>query len=206
MGIDRTNPNNPWSQNLLLGLFYRLGDGLGGPALGTYLYCWIQMTLEAWVLSKIIAYLSDRTGAGKWAYLLIALLALPVFPIYAFMMGKDSSYALAMLWMVFLLIRAAAEREAFWKEKRNVIRLAVLPALLGLLRNFGGVIPLVIFAVLALAHLKKAGIAPAAAGAVLLAVLTVAVPRLAGIPAGEIKEEMSMPLQTVAYYVQGRGI
>ena len=185
LGIDRTNPNNPWFQNLLLGLFYRLGDGLGVPALGTYLYCWIQMVLEAWVLSKIIAYLSDRTGAGKRAYLLIALLALPVFPIYAFMMGKDSSYALAMLGMVFLLIRAATESKAFWKEKKNVLWLAVLPALMGLLRNYGGVIPLIVFIPLVLMKMKKAGILPAAGSALLLLILTVAVPKIAGIPDGE---------------------
>ena len=80
--------------------------------------------------------------------------------------------------------------------------LAALPAILGLLRNFGGAIPLVVFMVLALIKLKKAGILPAAASAVLLLVFTLAVPKLAGIPDGQIREQMSMPLQTVAYYAQ----
>ena len=202
LGIDRTNPNNPWFQNLLMGLVYRAGSAVGVPALGTYLYGWVQMVAEAWVIGKITAYLSDRCGAGKWAYALIALFALPVFPIYAFMMGKDSSYALVMLCMVYLLLRAGTEGESFWKEKKNVWLLAVLPALLGLLRNAGGIIPMAVVAVLALMKMKKKGILPAAAGVVLLIALTIGVPRIAGIPEGEMTEEMSMPLQTVAYYAQ----
>jgi len=202
LGLDRSNVNNPWFQNLLLGGFYSAGKAVGEPALGTYVYCWLQMVLEAWVLGKVIAYLSDRAGAGKWAYLLIPLFALPVFPIYAFMMGKDSSYALALLGMVYLLIRAAVEREGFWALRRNRVMLLVLPAVLGLLRNMGGVVPLLVFVVLVLQARRRAGILPAAAGAVLLAVMTVLVPRIAGVPEGEIRESMSMPLQTVAYYAQ----
>lgn len=202
LGIDRSEVNNPWFQNLLMGAFYKAGEGIGAPALGTYLYCWGQMLLEAWVLSRVIGWLAEHIGAGKWAYLLILFFALPVFPIYAFMMGKDSSYALAMLWMVFLLVRWAVEREAFEAKKGNIAWLTALPVILGLLRNLGGVIPLIVFAVLALMKLKKAGILPALLSALLLFVFTFAVPKLAGIPDGQIREQMSMPLQTVGYYVQ----
>ena len=201
-GLDRSNPNNPWFQNLMLGLFYQAGDAAGIPELGPCVYCWIQMILEAWLLSRVIAYLSDRAGAGKWAYLLVALFALPVFPIYAFMMGKDSSYALVLLGMVYLLIRAAVEGDSFWALRRNRVLLAVLPAALGMLRNLGGVIPLAVFAVLALVKLKRKGVLPAAFSALLLAVFTLLVPRIAGVPAGEIREHMSMPLQTAAYYAE----
>ena len=202
LGIDRSEVNNPWFQNLIMGLFYRAGETAGDPALGTYLYCWMQMLLEAWLLSQAVTWLSDSSGAGRRAYLLVLFFALPVFPIYAFMMGKDSSYGLALLWMVFLLVRAAVEQEAFWTDRPNRIRLIVLPAVLNLLRNFGGVIPLAVFAVLVLMKRKKAGVLPAAVSAALLLFFTVALPKLAGIPDGQIREQMSMPLQTVGYYVQ----
>ena len=202
LGIDRTNPNNPWFQNLLMGLVYRFGQAVGVPGLGTYLFCWGQMVTEAWLLGKVIALLWEKTRAGKSAGLLVILFALPVFPIYAFMMGKDSGYALGMLGMVYLLLKSALEGGAFWREKKNIVWLAVLPAVLGLLRNMGGVIPLLVFMVLALMKMKKAGMLPAAGSALLLLILTVAVPKLAGIPEGEMKETMSMPLQTVGYYVQ----
>ncbi len=202
LGIDRSNVNNPWFQNLFMGVFYRAGEFIGVPALGTYLYCWLQMLLEIWLLSRVISYLAEKTAAGKRAYLLIALFALPVFPIYAFMMGKDSSYALALLAMIFLLIRAAAERKSFWAQPRNRIWLAVLPAVLGILRNMGGTIPVLVFGVLIVRARGRKGVLPAAGSALLLAVLTVIVPQLAGIPKGEIREQMSMPLQTVGYYVQ----
>ena len=44
-----------------------------------------------------------------------------------------------------------------------------------------------------LGKLKKAGILPAAASAVLLLVFTVAVPKLAGIPDGQIRELLPAP-------------
>ena len=203
LGIDRSNVNNPWFQNLLMGLFYSFGAQAGVPALGVYLYCWIQMTMEAWLAGKTIAYLSDRAGAGKWAYLLIPLYGLlPVFPIYAFMMGKDSNFALVLMGTVYLLIRAAVEGREFWDRPRNTWTLAMMPAAAGLLRNHAGVIPLAIIAVLILKNRKKAGLLPAGAAALALLTLTVLIPRAAGIPAGEIKEDMSIPLQTTAFYVQ----
>ncbi len=205
LNLDRSNVNNPWFQNLWMGLFFQAGNLLGLPKLGIYLYCWLQMILEAWLLGKVIAYLWDRTGAGKAAGALVPFFALlPVFPIYAFMMGKDSGFALALLAMVYLLIRAAEEGDDFWEDRRSRRILAALPAVLGLQRNFGGVIPLGVFIILVLKARKKKGL-PAAGGAALaLLAATVLIPRLAGIPPAEIKEEMSIPLQTAAFYVQER--
>ena len=202
LGLDRSNVNNPYFQNILFGSFYPLGQGLGLPAFGICLYCWLQMILEAVLLGHVIAYLADR-WAGKYAYILVIFYGLlPVFPIYAFMMGKDSNLALAMLWMVYLLLRSSGEREAFWSRKRNVVCIAVLPVILSLLRNFAGWVPLIISAVLLLKWRGKAGILPAALSAAALIMVSLVIPRLAGIPAAEIKEEMSIPLQAAAYYVQ----
>jgi len=201
-GLNRSNVNNPWFQNILFGSFYSLGQGLGIPVFGVCLYCWLQMILEAVLLGHVIAYLSDK-WAGKAAYILAAFYGLiPVFPLYAFMMGKDSNLAIGILWFVFLLLRSAGEREEFWGQKRNIVWIAVTPAILSLLRNFAGWIPLMISIILLLKRRKKAGILPAALSSVTLVIVSIAIPRIAGIPSAEIKEEMSMPLQTAAYYVQ----
>lgn len=201
-GLDRSNVNNPYFQNILFGSFYSLGKGLGIPQFGVCLYCWLQMILEAILLGHIIAYLSDR-WAGKAAYILAAFYGLiPVFPLYAFMMGKDSNMAIGILWFVYLLLRSAGEREAFWGQKRNIILIAMTPAALSLLRNFAGWIPLIIAIVLLLIWRKKDGILPSAISAAALVIVSIAIPRIAGIPPAEIKEEMSVPLQTAAYYVQ----
>lgn len=201
LNLNRSNVNNPWFQNLLMGVFYRIGDLTGIPPLGVYLYCCGQMVLEAWILSRLIPYLAERAGAGKGAYFLIPLYGLlPVFPIYAVMMGKDSNFGVALLAAVYLLIRAATEREAFWSRPRNYWILAALPAVLGLLRNHGGWIPLAVFAVLVLKAKKKAGILPAAVSALAVVSAAVLIPAAAGIPAGEMKEEMSIPLQSTACY------
>ena len=202
LGLDRSNVNNPYFQNLLFGSFYSIGQGLGFPALGICIYCWLQMILEAILMGHIVAYLSDR-WAGKAAYGLIAFYGLlPVFPIYAFMMGKDSNIAIGILWFVFLLLRSAGEREGFWSRKSNVAGIAAMPAVLSLLRNFAGWVPLIIVVVLLLRWRKKAGIIPAVISAAVMIFVSMIVPRIAGIPAAEIKEEMCMPLQTAAYYVQ----
>ena len=202
LNFDRSNINNPYFQNILFGSFYSLGNSLGIPQFGVCLYCWLQMILEAILLGHVIAYLSDK-WAGKAAYILVAFYGLiPVFPLYAFMMGKDSNLAIGILWFVYLLLRSAGEREEFWGQKRNIVWIAVTPAILSLLRNFAGWIPLIITIVLLLVWRKKAGILPAALSAAALVIVSIVIPRIAGIPSAEIKEEMSMPLQTAAYYVQ----
>ena len=40
LNLDRSNVNNPWFQNLWMGLFFQAGNLLGLPKLGIYLYCW----------------------------------------------------------------------------------------------------------------------------------------------------------------------
>ena len=201
-GLDRSNVNNPYFQNILFGSFYSLGQGLGIPEFGVCLYCWLQMILEAILLGHVIGYLSDK-WVGKAAYILVAFYALiPVFPLYAFMMGKDSNMAIGILWFVYLLLKSAGDREEFWAQKSNRIWIAVTPAILSLLRNFAGWIPLIIAIVLLLKWRKKAGILLACISAALLVIVSIAIPRIAGIPSAEIKEEMPMPLQTAAYYVQ----
>ena len=201
-GLDRSNVNNPYFQNILFGSFYSLGKGLGIPEFGVCLYCWLQMALEAILLGHVIAYIYDK-WAGKAAYILVAFYALiPVFPLYAFMMGKDSNLAIGILWFIYLLLKSAGDREEFWAKKSNRVWVAITPAILSLLRNFAGWIPLIIAIVLLLIWRKKEGILPACLSAALLVIVSIAIPRIAGIPSAEIKEEMSMPLQTAAYYVQ----
>lgn len=201
-GLDRSNVNNPYFQNILFGSFYSLGQGLGIPEFGVCLYCWLQMILEAILLGHVIGYLSDK-WVGKAACILVGFYALiPVFPLYAFMMGKDSNMAIGILWFVYLLLKSAGDREEFWAQKSNRIWIAVTPAILSLLRNFAGWIPLIIAIVLLLKWRKKAGILLVAISAALLVIVSIVIPRIAGIPSAEIKEEMAMPLQTAAYYVQ----
>ncbi len=202
LNLNRSNVNNPWFQNLLAGVFYEIGNWFGFPTAGITLYCVLQAALEAWLLGKMITFLAERTGAGKGAYLLIPFFGLlPVFPIYVFTMAKDSNLAVAMLGTIYLLTRAAVEGEAFWAQKRNRVWMTILPAVLGLLRNYAGIIPLAIIIVLLLKARRKAGILPAALAALGLAAVTFFIPRLAGIPPSEVREEMSIPLQTTAVYV-----
>lgn len=202
MNIDRSNVNNPWFQNLLMGLFYRAGDLINLPDLGIYLYCWIQMLLEAWVLSRIIAFLTEKIHFKKAACILVPFYAfLPVFPIYAFSMGKDSNFAIAMLFTIDLLIRATNKSQEFWAKASNCWTLAMMPSVLGLLRNNAGWIPLGMIFFLIIKTKKLTGLLPAVSSLLAFVISTIFLPGVIGIPDGEIKEIMSIPLQCTAHYI-----
>ena len=66
LNLDRSNVNNPWFQNLWMGLFFQAGNLLGLPKLGIYLASWTKEPRSAGERRSGISAISRRArGSGR---------------------------------------------------------------------------------------------------------------------------------------------
>ena len=208
LDLDRSNPNNPYFQNYLMGLTYEAGRLLGNANMAVFAYCLVQMLLTALLLSRFAVRITERTG-GKAAAAVPALALyclLPAFPMYSFTFCKDSNFALAVLYLVYLSYEALEDPGEYFRRTGNIVRFSIAVLLVSVLRNHTWVIASAAFAGVALfAARNRRVIAAAAATCLCAAFLSVGLPAAAGIEKTETKESLSLPLQTTAYYVLSHG-
>lgn len=218
VGVEPFSNGNPVFQTGLIEIFRLLGllfhGGVATVASGdtaVALYCLVQAVLMAWLLAAVLKAL-HRAGTPQWLLLLgfFFYAFCPIFPIYAFCVGKDTNFAMAVLWLSVLVwqqLRASATSTPW-----QTVWLCLAAALCALLRNAGIALAGVTMAVFLCKHLlprtrkarPKSWVAPLAALATLLcvygAVHVLALPRLQALPTPET-ENYSLPLQQVARVV-----
>ena len=192
---------NPICQTGLVALFRRIGEALGGGAdLAVALYCMLQSVLMAWLLGSLIREMI-QSAAPRWlvciSFLFYALC--PIFPVFAFCVGKDTNFAMAVLFLALEAWRAVHT------ERRSPLRIACLSiaaVCCVLLRNPGIYLALLTLALLLVWGLRhKRWHAPlcglVCAGAVFAALHLAILPLFDIAPMPET-EEYSIPLQQVA--------
>lgn len=209
---------NPVLQTGLIGLCVGIGDWLGGPDIAVALYCGVQAVLMAWLLGALLDEMA-RSAAPRWlVWGSLAFYALcPVFPVFAFCMGKDTNFAMAVLFLSLEVWRALRLPEGARTGVWGAVRLCVAAMLCALLRNPGVYLALLTLALLLiwrLMRVRRAGgkgarglwAAPACAIAAVLcaygAVHLLVIPGLAIAPMPET-ENYSIPLQQVARVAAG---
>lgn len=197
---------NPLFQTGLVWLFMSLGKGIFQSAdAAVALYVFTQALLMAWLLGYSLKRM-EETRAPRWLIgISTAFYALcPVFPIFAFCMGKDTNFAMAVLWLMMMTWRVVVSK---WPPMRTVVGLCLSAALCALLRNAGVALAgITLFVLLVWAFTKgtKQWRAPLMALAVLstvaLAMNLAVVPKVGAQPTPET-ENWSVPLQQVARVV-----
>ena len=215
MGLTPMSNANPVFQTWLLGAFRQLGLWLGSADAGVALYCVTQAVLMAWLLGTLLDGLR-RSEAPRWLFwTALAFYALcPIFPVFAFCVGKDTNFAMAVLFLSLMVKRVVDE-----PDRRGVARAAGLCAaavLCALLRNPGIFLALLTLALLlAWTLMRRERRAcgtwrlPALAAACVLAVYgglhLMVLPGLNIAPMPE-SENYSLPLQQVARVAAGDGL
>lgn len=198
MGLAPLSNGNPICQTALVGLFRWLGLTIAQSAdLGVALYCLTQSLLMAWLLGSVCLEM-HRSGAPRWLFWLsVGFYALmPVFPVFAFCVGKDTNFAMAVLWLSLLVWQALQGRP-------HPVRMLLAAALCAALRNAGvwlAALTLLILLIQALREkplLRPALFGLAGVGALFIAVQLMILPALNAAPTPET-EEWSVPLQQVA--------
>ncbi len=204
-GLQPLSAGNPLFQTLLLGAF----SLPLGPDAAVAAFCCVQALLMALVFAYTLRALA-QAGSPRWVNALaLGFFALcPIFPLYAFCIGKDANFATAVLYFMLMVWRALRQPGEQPLPRRYGVGLCVSAALLVLLRNPG-----IYLALLALALLlgytlvtgrrrrgRPWGMPLAALAAVALAwggLNLVLVPLMKPLPMPET-ENYSVPVQQVA--------
>ena len=135
-GVKSLSNGNPLFQTGLIGLSVLIGqNALGSADAAVALYVAAQGLLMALLLGYAV-FLTAEGGAPRWLVLSsLAFYALcPVFPLFAWCVGKDTNFAMAVLWLaltVWKLIRSG--KPTVW----DTVSLCAGAVLCVLLRNAG---------------------------------------------------------------------
>jgi len=194
---------NPLAQTGLLWLAVQAGKGLLGSAdAAVALYVCVQAALMAWLLAYTLRRMTDTLAPVWLTVLATAFYALcPVFPVFAFCVGKDTLFAMAVLWFMLMVWRVSNSK---WPSFGAALGLCLSAVFCALLRNAGAAlagITLLVLLIRTFTVRTRQWRAPLAAllatGAALAALYLAVIPALGVEPALET-ENWSVPLQQVA--------
>lgn len=203
LGISQ-NHNNPPFLDWLYGMVYQAGILFGSFSVSTAIFCTVQMLLYLCAYSYATTLVS-RTCAPRWLRFAVLLLygVLPMFPMYALCIGKDSSFALPLL--IFCLgIFDQLSGERFYDSKLKICIFLFSCILIPLTRN-GAVwivtIPLAVLVFSSRFTPPRKSHRIYLLSALILSCLTgFLLPRLLTSHSPSISESLSIPLQQTAYY------
>ena len=157
------NNNNPVLQTLMAVGFIKLGNILGSPYIGLFLFIVIQAVLFALVLSYTIRFLAKKNINKTLRIILLLMFGLiPVHANFAFTTLKDTNFSFTTLLYLLFLIDFVLDTEAFIAKKSNLVKLALLTLIMMFLRNNGlyvVAITAVVFLIAYRKYFKKIAIA-----------------------------------------------
>jgi hypothetical protein len=197
---------NPLFQTGLIWLCGAIGQGVFRSANAAIaLYALLQGLLMAWLLGYTVSRMAGG-GAPMWLMLLaLGFYAIcPVFPLFAFCVGKDTNFAMAVLWLSLIVWRMVS---AGSPTTRGTVFLCVCAVLCVLLRNAGaGLVVVTLTALLVWSLVRRNQIWRSALYALTCAALALFILYAALIPALSAEESpetemLSVPLQQVARVV-----
>lgn len=210
-GVKALSNGNPLLQTGLIGFFAVIGQGVFGSAdAAVALYVLTQGLLMAWLLGYAVSAAAGG-GAPAWlVYLSLGFYALcPVFPLFAFCIGKDTNFAMAVLWLMLVVWRAIRTEAPAGKD---TVSLAVSAVLCVLLRNAGiGLVATTLAMLLVWSLVRRnpvwqgAMYALACAAAALFLLHAALIPMLSAEKSPE-SEILSAPLQQVARVVTNESL
>ena len=202
-GVKALSNGNPLAQTGLVWLFAQVGQGLFHSAdTAVALYICAQAAAMAYLLGYTVTRMRQSHAPDWLFWLSLAFYALnPIFPTFAFCVGKDTNFAMAVLWFTLMVWRVLESR---WPPARTVVGLTLSAAFCGLLRNAGAAVAgvtLLLLLIWSLTVRTKQWRAPlcalgALAGTVLALQLLI-LPALGALPTPQT-ENWSVPLQQVA--------
>ncbi|MCR5161127.1 MAG: DUF6020 family protein, partial [Lachnospiraceae bacterium] len=165
------------------------------------IFCLLQSFMTIFLLSGSICWIGSRSRIA--GYILLFFYGLvPVFPIFSMTMAKDSCLAVAILLYVSMTVRSFGQHD-FWLNDRNATLFSLSILLMTLFRNHAGWVPAVAFVLYAVFALKqKKMIIKSFVVFMLVGFFAVFLPAVLRIPPTETKENMTVPLQTMAYYAK----
>ncbi|MBR3873559.1 MAG: hypothetical protein IKJ26_05230 [Clostridia bacterium] len=201
LGLSPWSNANPICQTGLVGLFRQIGIWLGGGAdLAVALYCIVQAVLMAWLLGELLCEMAKASAPRALVWGNFAFYAFcPVFPVFAFCVGKDTNFAMAVLFLALEVWRVTHSDRI---RPVRIVCMCIASAACVLLRNPGIYVVILTLAFLLVWSIRrKVWIVPLSglvcASAVFAILHLAVIPTLDIAPMPET-EEYSIPLQQIA--------
>ncbi len=203
LGVRLMSAGNPVFQTGLIQFFRIIGEPIGSADAAIALYCCFQALLMAWLLGSLVGE-AERIGAPAWLkWGMLGFYSLcPIFPLFAFCVGKDTNFAMAVLLLSLTLWRIIQGGGRV--SARDWVCLCAASVMCVLLRNPGVYLAALSLALMLIWSLIKHNRAwRAAVCALALTACAYLTLNLAVIPALHIEpmhetENYSIPLQHVA--------
>ncbi|MCR5628391.1 DUF6020 family protein [Eubacterium sp.] len=198
------NNNNPVIQTLWAVFVMKVGNKLGSPYIGLFIFILLQFIMFALVLSYVIKWLAAKNINKKLRIALLLIYGLvPIHNNFALTTLKDTNFSAAMVIYLLCIIDMALDIKAFTAKKFNLVKVCLSAIIMVFLRNNGFYVILLSAIILLIAYRKyyKKILIPFLVPILLYEVVTNAVyPALKISPGGEA-EAYSIPLQQVARLV-----
>lgn len=198
--------HHPVAYTLTVGAFLKAGLILGDINIGVFLYSLAQTAVMIATVSYVFVIMY-RKGAPVWtmAPALLWYMFMPIFPDYAMIMWKDPIFSCALLWLSFLLLELAGEREKAG-DKKWLARYAFTCLVILFFRNNGIYIVVLASAVLILLcrSMMKRFLITSALILAFYCTVTGPVYGALGIK-GEFVESVGIPLQQMASVIASDG-
>lgn len=207
--VEFTN-HYPVFSTWIIGSCMQLGKMFGSDNLGAFFYGLLQTCALSAAFAATLQVMKKWGISRKIRLGFLAFYALtPFFGGYAQFLIKDTLYSAGVLAFVTVLAEALKEQETFFNRKRGIILFVVLGILIALLRNNGIYVALPGALALILGNRTRKGKQYGACGFAAVFLLyfcwsSLVLPAL-GIPAGSVKEALSIPFQQTARYVKEYG-
>lgn len=196
---------NPIFQTWLIKICLQISNLFQNADIMIALYCGLQALLMAWLLGSLLSKMG-RSTAPRWLVILSAVFyaLCPIFPSFAFCVGKDTNFAMAVLFFSLSIWRVLQPGGGKRVSAMQIVSLCIAAVLCVLLRNPGvylALITLVILLIWTLIKRNRLWLAPASALIALICVYGalhgLIIPTLDIAPMPET-ENYSLPLQQVA--------
>lgn len=202
--------HHPFATTMLFELFFKLGLNVFGDInIGVAIYVFLHMLFLAAVFTVALQYLR-HIGITKKRLLFIQLVImfLPIFPMYAICMVKDTLFSAFLLLLMIMMYEVARTNGESFKKWRFDLFLALDCALIMLTKNYGIYIIIIVAIVYAITYRKYILQVLASFVPIILVYqflwISVLLPLWNVAPVGK-QEALSVPFQQTARYVSEHG-
>ena len=202
--------HHPFATTMLFELFFKLGLNVFGDInIGVAIYVFLHMLFLAAVFTVALQYLR-HIGITKKRLLFIQLVImfLPIFPMYAICMVKDTLFSAFLLLLMIMMYEIARTNGECFKKWWFDLFLALDCALIMLTKNYGMYIIIIVAIVYAITYRKYILQVLASFVPIILVYqflwVSVLLPLWNVAPVGK-QEALSVPFQQTARYVSEHG-
>ena len=186
--------NVPWFLNLLYGGFLLLGERAGNVNAALFVFCLLQIMLFVFGLANLLSRLwAEGVPRGVLVPVLMLLGIVPVFSTYAFCTMKDAVFAVGILYFCDAGTGILASEET---EKRDWVQLGVSAVFTALTR--GGAALMMILSLAGFFVLFRSRRIFLTGMAAIILLCNYGIPKLAGLPGSQVRENLSLPIQQTA--------